>query len=88
MKILVTGAKGFLASNLILRLKEKKNINFIYFNKSTKKNLLEGYLKECDVIFHFAGTNRSKLKKNFAIDNIELTKKILEIIKKNKLKKK
>ena len=33
MNILVTGSKGFLASNLNTRL--KKNINILYFNKSS-----------------------------------------------------
>jgi UDP-2-acetamido-2,6-beta-L-arabino-hexul-4-ose reductase len=85
MNILVTGSKGFLASNLIARLKEKKNINILYFNKSSKKYLLEKYVKISDIIFHLAGQNRSKHKKDFSINNIELTKKICNLIKINKL---
>jgi len=88
MNILVTGSKGFLASNLITRLNEKKNINILYFNKSSKKILLEKYVKISDIIFHLAGENRSKLKKDFSINNIELTKKICNLIKINKLKTK
>lgn len=88
MNILVTGSKGFLASNLISRLKEKKNINILYFNRSTKKNLLEKYVKISEVIFHLAGQNRSKFKKDFSINNIELTKKICKLIKINNLKTK
>lgn len=87
MNILVTGSKGFLASNLITRLKEK-NVNILHFNKSSKKILLEKYVKISDFIFHLAGENRSKLKKDFYINNVELTKKICNLIKINKLKTK
>ena len=33
MKVFVTGSDGFIAKNLILRLKERKDIHLILFNK-------------------------------------------------------
>lgn len=88
MDILVTGSKGFLAKNLIAKLRLDKKINILEFNKSTKKNLLELYIKKAKLIFHFAAQNRSKKKKDFITNNAQLTKNICEIILKNNYKKK
>lgn len=66
MNILVTGSKGFLASNLITRLKEK-NVNILHFNKSSKKILLEKYVKISDFIFHLAVRIDPNLKKIFIL---------------------
>lgn len=88
MDILVTGSNGFLAKNFIARLRLNNKIKILEFNRSTKKSLLELYIKKAKLIFHFAAQNRSKRKKDFIINNIQLTKRICEIITKNNYKKK
>lgn len=76
MNILITGANGFVARNLKLRLKEIKEgkdkarkirINEIYeFDKDTDPVLLEGYCKNTNFVFHLAGVNRPKKVKNLS----------------------
>ena len=88
MNILVTGSKGFIAKNLIIRLESLKNIRVLKFNKKNNFEDLEKKIKISDIIFHLAGSNREKFEKIFIKNNIDLCAKISEIIIKNKLKKK
>ena len=87
MNVLVTGSKGFIAKNLILRLNSEK-INILEFNKSNSFSDLEDKIIKSDIIFHLAGENRSDLDKNFYKNNLNLTEQIAEVIKKRKLNKK
>lgn len=86
MKILVTGAKGFIGQNLIERLKENKEfIIFPYDMESTPEDL-EQFTKECDFVFHLAGVNRPKDEKEFLKGNFGFTSTLLNSLKKNKNK--
>lgn len=81
--VLITGHKGFIASNFIHYLK-KKNIDFEIF----KKNLLK---KKCSKkyshLFHFAfkkNLGNMKVEKFFE-QNVIFTKKLARFAKKNKI---
>lgn len=87
MNVAITGSKGFIAKNLIYRLKFEKNVKINEVNRSTSHEDLEKIIKEAQIIYHFAGVNRPSSNKNFILDNIDLTKKICDIIIKNKLRK-
>lgn len=80
MKILVTGANGFIGKNLISRLKELKDHEVLTYTRSHDENELEKLLKKADFIFHLAGTNRSKNLENFNKDNCNLAVTICEIL--------
>tara|TARA_B100001057_G_scaffold354877_1_gene356879 strand:- start:13799 stop:14902 length:1104 start_codon:yes stop_codon:yes gene_type:complete len=85
LKVLVTGADGFIGKNLIFRLRELK----ICYNVFTRKNTyndLEKLIKDIDFIFHLAGENRPKHEVDFSINNVELTSQICKQIKKTKRK--
>ena len=86
MNILVTGADGFLGKNLCIYLSNKKKINIYKFNKKNSYNDLREYIFKSSIIFHLAGENRNKNNFKFIQNNVNLTKKIIEIInqKKNK----
>lgn len=83
MKILVTGAKGFVGKNLIAELKNKGYIDIYEFDQDTKKSLLDEYVRECEFIFHLAGVNRPKNEKEFMEGNFGFTYELLELLKKH-----
>ncbi len=86
MNILITGYKGFLGKNLVYNLKKNKKIKVFNFGKEHNLEDLKKFINKSKVIFHFAGENRNKNEKNFFVNNIDLTKNIIEIIKKKNKK--
>ncbi len=83
MKILVTGAKGFVGKNLIAELKNKGYNDIFPFCRETDRSLLEKYTKECDFVFHLAGINRPDDEKEFMEGNFGFTSELLELLKKH-----
>lgn len=59
MKVLVTGAKGFVGRNLCLELKNK-GYEVLSYDLNNTKEELDLFLKEAEFIFHLAGVNRPK----------------------------
>lgn len=82
MKILITGANGFIGKNLVSHLKEKDNIDLYLFSKNDSNTILDAYLEDADFIFHLAGINRPKNKKEFYEGNSDLTKYIVSTLEK------
>jgi UDP-2-acetamido-2,6-beta-L-arabino-hexul-4-ose reductase len=72
MTILITGADGFIAKNLLVRLKEE-NISFITYSKKNSINELKSHCKTVDFVVHLAGVNRSDEKLDFKTGNADLT---------------
>ena len=85
MKVLITGADGFIGKNLIFRLREL-NICFKVFTRKDTFNDLGKLIKDTDFIFHLAGENRPKNEIDFSISNVELTNQICKQIKKSNRK--
>ena len=81
--ILITGSKGFVGLNLSTRLIEKKYRVITFSKKNSFKNL-KNKIGKADFIFHLAGVNRSRSKKEFIETNVNLTKKICEILEHTK----
>jgi UDP-2-acetamido-2,6-beta-L-arabino-hexul-4-ose reductase len=83
MKILVTGAKGFVGKNLIAELKNRGFYDIFEFTRESDPSVLENYSKKCDFVFHLAGVNRPKDEGEFMEGNYELTSYLLELLKQN-----
>ncbi|WP_318617947.1 capsular polysaccharide biosynthesis protein CapF [Sporosarcina sp. YIM B06819] len=83
MKILVTGAKGFVGKNLIAELNNKGYNDIFEFTRESDSSLLEKYTKECDFVFHLAGVNRPQDENEFMEGNFGLTSQLLELLKKH-----
>ncbi|KEQ16080.1 capsular biosynthesis protein [Endozoicomonas montiporae] len=86
MNIVVTGAEGFIGSNLCAQLCEQGYKNIIKVDKNTSHNDLIGFLREADFIYHLAGVNRPKNEDEFREGNIELTDFLLQELISNKRK--
>ena len=82
MKILVTGAKGFIGKNLIVELKNRKYDDIFEFDKETESSLLDKYCKDADFVFHLAGVNRPKEQSEFMEGNFGFTSDLLNTLKK------
>jgi UDP-2-acetamido-2,6-beta-L-arabino-hexul-4-ose reductase len=81
--ILITGAKGFIGSNLFVRLKQEKKYNIFCFDIENSENDLEEYILKSDFIFHLAGVNRPENENEFTKGNVNLTDKIINILENN-----
>lgn len=82
MKILVTGAKGFVGRNLIYELKHRGYNDIFEFDIDNTQEELAFYAKECDFVFHLAGVNRPKEEKEFMEGNFGFTSVLLSELKK------
>jgi len=84
MKILVTGAKGFVGKNLIVELKNQKYADILEYDIGTDPSLLDTYCKEADFVFHLAGVNRPKEQSEYMKGNFGFTSTLLDSLKKHK----
>ena len=79
MKILVTGAKGFIGKNLVWNLKNVKDgkdrtrdltIDEIFeYDVNDELETLKEYTKKCDFVFNLAGINRPQNTEEFNINH-------------------
>ena len=58
MKVLITGSNGFIAQNLIVRLKEQDNFEVLTFSRLVPKEQLPELVADIDAVIHLAGVNR------------------------------
>lgn len=80
MKILITGASGFIGKNLQQYLKEKKDHDIITFDRQDDFSKIEENIDNIEFIFHLAGENRPDNPNDFYKGNTDLTKSIIELI--------
>jgi len=80
VKVLVTGANGFIAKNLKIHLSGRKEIILVPFTRNNHFTELPALLCDIDFIFHLAGVNRPEDPKEFMMGNIDLTQELCNAI--------
>ncbi len=80
MKVLVTGAKGFVGKNVCLELKNRKHEVFEYDVDCTLENL-KNWASEAEYVIHLAGVNRPKDEKEFTEGNADFSMQLCECLK-------
>lgn len=83
MKILVTGANGFVGKNLVLELKNQGFTDVFTYDVDTDPALLDVYCKEAGFVFHLAGVNRPQDPAEFMEGNFGFTSTLLDTLKKS-----
>lgn len=94
MKILVTGAKGFVGKNLCSQLRNIRDkkarwyklfepIDVVYeYDIDSTREELDQWCKDCDFVFNLAGVNRPQNTKEFMEGNFGFTNTLLDTLKK------
>lgn len=92
MKILVTGAKGFVGKNLCAQLNNIKEGKAKYYGDLTVSEVyeydldstqeqLDVYCKDCDFVFNLAGVNRPQDTEEFMQGNFGFASTLLDTLK-------
>ncbi len=95
MKVLITGAKGFVGKNLCAALKNIKDgkdrrfpdlaIEDVYeYDIDTDPALMDTYCKDAGFVFNLAGVNRPKDQSEFMAGNFGFASTLLDTLKKHK----
>jgi len=76
MKVLVTGANGFIGKNLVLRLRERAGTEVLTLLRGDDDSVLLDALAQADVVVHLAGENRPANPDAFDEVNTGLTQRL------------
>ena len=94
MKILVTGAHGFVGKNLCATLQNiaagkdrshgiDPDVVVYEYDIGTDPALLEDYCRDCDFVFHLAGVNRPQDPAEFMQGNFGFTSTLLDTLRRH-----
>ena len=81
MKVLVTGAEGFIGKNLIAELQASTEHEIFPYDRGTDESLLGSYCAEVDFVFHLAGVNRPETEVEFMEGNFGFTSTLLDSLR-------
>lgn len=80
MKVLVTGAGGFIGRNLSVRLGEE-GIEVLGFTRGQSEDRLRELVQDADAVAHLAGENRPPSPEAFEQVNVGLTRSLCEAVR-------
>lgn len=80
MKVLVTGADGFIGKNLLARFAEMADMEALGFSRQNTEQDLPELIATADAIIHLAGINRPLSPEEFVTGNTGLTTTLSRIL--------
>ncbi|MBE0497143.1 MAG: SDR family oxidoreductase [Campylobacterales bacterium] len=83
MKVLITGANGFIAKNLRVTLNKMPQIEVLEYTKNDTVEKLDSLIQEAEFVFHLAGVNRPKNVNEYYEGNVNLTQLLVDTIKRH-----
>ena len=83
MKILVTGAKGFIGKNLIAHLANYGFKNIMQYDIDSAPALLDSYCQKAQFVFNLAGVNRPQDPAEFLKGNFGFASTLLDTLQKH-----
>lgn len=81
MRVLVTGANGFIGKNLIAHLRERPAISIATHVRGDDAASLSAKVAEADFVFHLAGVNRPQHEQEFKEGNTDLTEALCDAVR-------
>ena len=96
MRVLVTGAKGFIGKNLCESLKNIRDgkdrreryrpllpLEVFEFDADASPRQLEEWCASCDFVFHLAGVNRPRESESYQAGNVGTTQTLLDLLERH-----
>lgn len=80
MKVLITGAGGFVGKNLQQHLAERKDVEVVCFTRGNSAADLPRLLEGAEFVFHLAGVNRPQDPQEFITGNADLTAALVQAV--------
>ncbi len=80
MKVLITGANGFVGKNLQLHLAGRSDVQVVCFTRSDGLAQLSVMIQGVDFVFHLAGVNRPLDPVEFVSGNTDLTQALCKVV--------
>jgi UDP-2-acetamido-2,6-beta-L-arabino-hexul-4-ose reductase len=80
MKVLITGANGFVGKNLQLHLSERSDVEVSCFTREHELSDLAVFVSDADIVFHLAGVNRPQDPAEFKQGNADLTESLCKAL--------
>jgi UDP-2-acetamido-2,6-beta-L-arabino-hexul-4-ose reductase len=81
IKVVITGARGFIGRNLVAQLAPREDVQVFGFDLGQPFQELEAALAMADIVYHLAGVNRPESVEEFTIGNATFTAQVCEILR-------
>lgn len=83
MRILVTGASGFIGRHLSAALESRGGVELLAHERSTPLEQLEAWCRSCDFVFHLAGVQRTQAQEEYMSVNYGFSETLLKLLARN-----